>query len=103
MILTNTMRDELPEEILNRTNKMGFPVPLNEWIATDLKDFVHDTFNSTSVATRGYLDQAEILKGLGSEGRFGRKLWGLLSLELWHKQFCDNHHAYKNKLRQTIN
>ena len=31
----------------------------------------------------------EVLKGLDAEPRYGRKLWGLLSLELWQKQFHD--------------
>ncbi|MBA3664209.1 MAG: asparagine synthase (glutamine-hydrolyzing) [Bacteroidetes bacterium] len=102
MILTNTMRGELPNEILERKNKMGFPVPLNDWLGNELKEFVNDIFNSEKAKTRGYFNNAEILKGLKSESKFGRKVWGLLSLEIWYKQFYDNHQSFKNKLKQTI-
>jgi asparagine synthase (glutamine-hydrolysing) len=102
MILTNTMRDELPKEILERKNKMGFPVPLNDWLGNELKDFVGDIFNSEKAKTRGYFNNKEILNGLKTESKFGRKVWGLLSLELWYRQFYDNHQTFKNKLKQTI-
>lgn len=98
MILTNTMKDELPTEILERKNKMGFPVPLNDWLGNELKDFVNDIFNSASAKTRPYFNNHEILKGLNTESKFGRKVWGLLSLELWYKQFYDNHHKFKQLL-----
>ena len=99
MILTNTMRKELPTEILERKNKMGFPVPLNDWLGKELKEFVGDTFNSEKAKTRGYFNNSEIIKGFNTETKFGRKVWGLLSLELWYKQFYDNH----NKFKQLLN
>ncbi len=98
MILTNTMRNELPTEILQRTNKMGFPVPLNEWLGKELKEFINDIFGSEKAKTRGYFNNEEIMKGIKTESKFGRKVWGLLSLELWHKQFYDQHQIFKNKL-----
>lgn len=102
MILTNTMRNELPKEILDRKDKMGFPVPLNEWLASELRDFVGDIFNSQQAKTRQYVNNQEIMKGLNSESKFGRKIWGLLSLELWYRQFYDNHQSFKNKLKTSI-
>jgi asparagine synthase (glutamine-hydrolysing) len=98
MILTNTMRNELPTEILERKNKMGFPVPLNDWLGNELKEFVGDLFNSQQAKTRGYFNNNEILKGLNTENKFGRKAWGLLSLEIWYKQFYDNHSKFKQLL-----
>lgn len=103
MILTNTMRKELPQEILDRKDKMGFPVPLNEWLDKELREFVGDIFNSSNARSRQYFNNEEIMKGLTSENKFGRKVWGLLSLELWHRQFYDTHHVFKNKLNKSIN
>lgn len=88
-ILINSLKDELPPAILNRKDKMGFPVPLDEWFKTSLKSFVFDIFNSQRAKERQYFNSEEILKGISSEPKFGRKIWGLLSLELWNREFVD--------------
>lgn len=80
---------DLPTEIANRRDKMGFAVPLNEWFQNELKDFVSDTFNSSEGRTRDFLNTAYIRANLESDRRFSRKTWGMLSLELWHQQFHD--------------
>ena len=100
MVLVNAMKSELPETILNRKDKMGFPVPLNEWLKKDIKNFVYDIFSSEKMKDRRYFNQTEILKSLNSESKFGRKIWGLLSLELWHQQFHDKSAEFKRLLKQ---
>ena len=95
MVLTNAMRDELPNEILARKNKMGFPVPLNEWLGKEIRDFLGDIFSTEQAKNRRFFNNDEILRELYSEAKFGRKAWGLLSLELWYRQFYDNHHKFK--------
>jgi asparagine synthase (glutamine-hydrolysing) len=95
MILVNSMKKYLPNEIVERKNKMGFPVPLNGWIKKDLKPFVNDIFGSQRYKTREYINHEQVLAQLQNEGQFSRKAWGLLSLELWHRQFVDNHHKFK--------
>lgn len=97
-LLLDSMRHELPAAIAERKDKMGFPVPLHDWIAGDLRDFLGDTFSSPQAAQRRYLDRDAILAGLDSEVRFGRKVWGLLSLELWHQTFCDRQAHYQSLL-----
>lgn len=100
MVLVNAMRHHLPDAICNRKDKMGFPVPLNDWLQKDIKSFVYDIFNSQQAATRPYFNSDEILKNLGSETKFGRKIWGLLSLELWHRQFHDKAAEFRSLLKQ---
>ena len=100
MVLVNAMRHVLPNEILDRKDKMGFPVPLTQWLKHDIKDFVTDIFSSSCMKDRPYFNQAEILKGMESESKFGRKIWGLLSLELWHRQFHDRHHEFRQLLKE---
>lgn len=100
MVLINAMKQELPAIILNRKDKMGFPVPLNEWLQGDLKEYVEEIFHDPLVRTRRYFNQEEIIRNLGSESTFGRKIWGLLSLELWHRQFHDKAHDYQNLLKE---
>ena len=98
LALLNTYQHILPGSVVDRKNKMGFPVPLNEWAQNELKDFIMDTFNVGKHANRPYLNYSEIEKGLISENKFGRKLWGLLSLELWFQNFYDKQAEFKKFL-----
>ena len=97
MVLVNAMKNELPKEILDRKNKMGFPVPLNDWIKKGIvHDFVNDIFHSDKAKSREYFNHNEIIKGIQNQNAFGRKAWGLLSLEIWQQQFHDQHQKFKN-------
>lgn len=90
-VLKNAMRGVLPESIANRTDKMGFPVPLQEWVTQPgaVQEFVQDVLSSQRALTRDLVDNRKVLQGLAQEPRFGRKLWGLLCLELWQQTFHD--------------
>ncbi len=101
--LINSMKHELPEEIIQRKNKMGFPVPFNEWLKKELRDFVWDTFSSKRARERDYFNNGEILKSISNETPFGRKTWGLLCLELWYQEFHDKSHRFKMSNRQLVN
>ncbi len=89
---------ELPAAIANRRDKMGFPVPLKEWFAGELRDLVQDTFRSRSARQRPFLNADAVLANFASAGRFSRKVWGLLSLELWHQIFHDRAAHYRRLL-----
>jgi asparagine synthase (glutamine-hydrolysing) len=90
-LLRTAMRDVLPESVAGRTDKMGFPVPLSEWLADrgEVRDFVLDVFGSQRAATRDLIDNRAVARTLDREPRFGRRIWGLLSLELWQRAFHD--------------
>ena len=53
------------------------------------QDFFHDILLSQRCRERGIFDPDEVEKLLGNEAAFGRRLWGLLNLELWYRQFMD--------------
>ena len=88
-LLKNSFNKTLPNKILKRTDKMGFPVPLQEWFAGSLRDFVFDIFSSNVAKTREFYNPRKVLKSLEKSGKFSRKVWGLLSLELWFRNFYD--------------
>ena len=92
---------ELPVAIANRRDKMGFPVPLKEWFAGELRDLVQDTFRSRSARQRPFLNADAVLANFASAGRFSRKVWGLLSLELWHQTFHDRAADYRRLLAEA--
>jgi len=89
---------ELPTAIADRRDKMGFPVPLKEWFSGELHDLVSDTFGGRKARDRSFLNADPVLTSLGTAGRFSRKLWGLLSLELWHQMFHDRAAGYRRML-----
>ena len=84
--------DHLPAVIRERKDKMGFPVPLHQWMTKPgpVREFIHDTFRSRRAVERPYLTRGFDIEALmAREGPFSRNLWGLLSLELWQQQFHD--------------
>jgi asparagine synthase (glutamine-hydrolysing) len=88
--LKRAIGDIVPERILRRKDKMGFPVPLHLWARGKAQEFMRDVLLSDSCRSRGIFDTAAVEKLLDSEQPFGRKIWGLLNLELWHRQFIDS-------------
>ncbi len=96
-VLKTAMRPVLPDSIASRRDKMGFPVPLHEWLAKPgvVRDFVTDIFSSQSALGRGLVDNRAVLSKLDQEPRFGRKRWGLLCLELWQRAFHDRAAQFK--------
>jgi asparagine synthase (glutamine-hydrolysing) len=87
-------RDLLPASILDRPDKMGFPVPLVDWLKGELKPLVRERLASPSHASREFLNHKEIVKALADEKEFGRKIWGFLCLESFCRQFIDGHAAF---------
>jgi asparagine synthase (glutamine-hydrolysing) len=79
----------LPKPILDRTDKMGFPVPLQHWARGRARDFFHDTLLSRACRDRGLFDMDAVRRLIDGDENYGRALWGLMQLELWHQQFID--------------
>jgi asparagine synthase (glutamine-hydrolysing) len=94
-LLKNGYKDTLPRSILERRDKMGFPVPLKEWFGGELRPFVMDILSNMHSRQRDYFNTEEIMKNFGSEAQFSRKIWGLLSLELWQQEFHDKASEYR--------
>ncbi|MEA3444015.1 MAG: asparagine synthase (glutamine-hydrolyzing) [Bacteroidota bacterium] len=87
--LKKAVGDMLPEKILNRKDKMGFPVPLHLWAKNGAHDFISDILLSKKSRERGIFNCENVEKIINSERPFGRQLWGMLSLELWFNTFID--------------
>lgn len=99
--LKNAMRSVLPDVIVERQDKMGFPTPLTQWVNGEAHDFVRDVFSSHNALDRELVNNRRVLDGLAQESKFGRKVWGLLCLELWQQEFHDKEIAYKQLVNQV--
>jgi asparagine synthase (glutamine-hydrolysing) len=94
-VLKNAMRPVLPERIVDRKDKMGFPTPLTEWLKGEAHDFAQDIFSSPRAQSRDLVNNKLVMDGLAREPKFGRKAWGLLCLELWQQEFHDRESEFK--------
>jgi asparagine synthase (glutamine-hydrolysing) len=79
----------LPEAVLARTDKMGFPVPLARWARGPLRDFLRDLLLDGAARRRGLLRPEAAERALDGAPGAARGLWALVSLELWHRAFLD--------------
>lgn len=91
-LLKTVFSGRLPQAITNRKDKMGFPVPINLWLKRGGKarELIGDILGSERAKSRPYLAPGMSVDALlDSQSIYGRNLWALLSLELWHQQFVD--------------
>ena len=91
-IFKRAVRDLVPAEILNRP-KMGFGVPIEQWINKQLRERVRETLTESRTTARGYIEKhyVNVLLDEHERGRrdHARELWSLFMLELWHRTFVD--------------
>jgi asparagine synthase (glutamine-hydrolysing) len=91
-LLKSAVRNIIPDQVLDRKDKMGFPVPLAEWMQGGVvRDFVNDTLLGEASRTRGIYSETALRSMADNQGVGSRQLWGALSLELWHQRFIDAH------------
>ncbi|HYP49071.1 MAG TPA: asparagine synthase (glutamine-hydrolyzing) [Thermoleophilaceae bacterium] len=95
-VFKRATRSLVPDSIANRKDKMGFPVPLQEWMRGPARGYIGDVFSSDAALGRELFDNRKVLRGLERENRFGRQTWGLLCLELWQRAFHDREREFKD-------
>jgi len=91
-ILREAMRGWLPDDILDRP-KQGFTIPLAPWLRKDLRTWSRDILLDPATLDRGYFEPQAVRRMLdrhdaGADGD-ARRIWSLLMLELWHRDFID--------------
>lgn len=95
-LIKTSFKDVIPEKIMRRKDKMGFPVPMDVWMKNDLFNFILNIFSDAKAAKRDYLNPDFDIHALITEdGKYSRKLWGFLCLELWQQEFHDKADYYK--------
>ncbi|MBN8942083.1 MAG: asparagine synthase (glutamine-hydrolyzing) [Rhizobiales bacterium] len=99
--IKSTFDGDLPVELMQRRDKMGFPVPLKEWFAGELHDMVTDIFLTQKNRHREFFNSEAILANFDKAERFSRKAWGLMSLELWHQLFHDRAADYRGMIDEV--
>lgn len=98
-LLKLAFADVIPPAILGRRDKMGFPVPLKEWATGPLREYISDTFSTAAANSRPFFNAGAIKAHIDGGSQYSRKLWGLLSLEVWHSTFHDRAAEFRRMLR----
>jgi asparagine synthase (glutamine-hydrolysing) len=103
-VLKTAFGPVLPESIRARRDKMGFPVPLQDWLSQPgpAREFVFDVLSSQGARTRELVDNGRVLAKLDEEPRFGRRVWGLLCLELWQQVFHDRASSFRERVGEVL-
>ena len=97
-ILKKAMGKELPRSVLGR-RKMGFPVPIKEWLRSDGVEQAEELLLGGRAVARGLFNKEYVVKMLNEHKNglrdHSERLWLLLSLETWHRVFIDGEMAWK--------
>jgi asparagine synthase (glutamine-hydrolysing) len=92
IILKEAAQELLPDDVLNKP-KTGFGVPLASWFRNQLRGMLHETLLDDRTMRRGLFNPT-FIRRLVDEHVAGRRdwsnrLWALLVLELWFREFID--------------
>lgn len=101
----------IPPAVIHRP-KVGFAIPVKEWLQGPLAGFLQQTVLSERSLARGHFNP-DLLKRLVTEHREGRAnhdaaLWQLMALELWQRLYADEDgspaavHRVAEELHQPI-
>lgn len=88
-IFRQAVKNIIPQSIVSRKDKMGFPVPLFKWYKKELRNFVKEILLDRKTKKRGIFNDRKIENYLEYEQPYGRTIWGLLCLEVWFRTFID--------------
>jgi asparagine synthase (glutamine-hydrolysing) len=88
-LLRRALQGIVPQPVLDRRDKMGFPVPIYEWFKGELRPFVEDILLGQTTRQRGFFAMKGVEQCIRGEQPIGRTVWGLLSLELWFRAYFD--------------
>jgi len=91
-LLRKLLQRRLPASIIQRP-KHGFEAPIGKWLAGPLRNVGHEILFDGRLAQRGVIADPT-LKQLWNEHCQGRgdhrhRLWAVMMLELWFRQFID--------------
>lgn len=82
----------LPDSIVHR-KKQGFPIPIEQWLRKEARSLVHDALSPDSLQRRGLFNPqvvgSLIRKHESNYADHSTEIWGLVSIEMWMRQFAD--------------
>ena len=84
--LRQILSQYVPSELIERP-KMGFAVPINEWLRGPLRDWASSLLNRSTIQSQGLFDADVVLNRwdahMNKEQDYSFQLWGILSFQSW--------------------
>ena len=91
-ILKQIVHKYLPKEMMDRP-KMGFGIPIANWLQNDLKPFVDQYFDESFIIKQNIFNNIEIqrIKESFYDGKIERaeKIWYLLMFQMWYDKWMN--------------
>ena len=100
-LLKQSFTKDLPDLVMKRRDKMGFPVPLSEWFNNELVEMHNEVIRSMAAHGRPGINSEALRTSVSAPPKFSRKTWALASLETWYQLFHDRQ-AYWKSLAQSV-
>jgi asparagine synthase (glutamine-hydrolysing) len=92
-ILKQIVHKYIPQSMMDRP-KMGFGIPIANWLSNDLKPFVDHYFDGEYIRKQNIFNNEEIqrIKNSFYTGRVERaeKIWYLLMFQMWYDKWINN-------------
>lgn len=90
-ILKKAFEKSLPKDVVWR-KKMGFPVPVHKWFGEKFNGFAKEILLDHKAKSRGLYNGDYLEKGLNNaslfeDHKFGLKIWMMVNLELWMREY----------------
>ena len=91
-ILKESFKGILPDEIMYR-KKMGFSVPLSDWLRGELKNFAHGYLFNSKAGLYHFFSRPAVKQiwdiHQSQKNNYAVVLWSMLMFELWYQQFME--------------
>jgi asparagine synthase (glutamine-hydrolysing) len=82
-------KGNLPVEVIERTDKMGFPVPLDVWSQGDAKSRVAEEISELRARDLPFIQNGLLDSIVKNQDLGNRSLWACISLNTWLKNLED--------------
>jgi asparagine synthase (glutamine-hydrolysing) len=91
-ILKEIVYKYIPKKIMDRP-KMGFGIPMDKWLASDLKELVEEYINEQKLQ-HGLFNTTEVLKIKNAFNSHRKdlhiRLWHILMFQMWYEKWVTN-------------
>lgn len=94
LILKKAYENELPKKVIDRP-KSGMRVPVHYWFRSEMRRYARRILKKKDLNRAGLFDPARVKQLLaydieGGRGRYGLRLWMLITFEIWRRLVVEN-------------